>query len=442
MNKTARPGLLSLLDPRKNSVLEIINAAYFISLFSIILFYMDGMYYNLTFGAYKYFIAMGISIAYIVLSVIAYVHENKSLWRLSLVDYLLLGYLLICLISSVKSIHFPKTLVGWFSWNGVMTIAVFCCVFICIEHTFKYSDSLLDWMLVAVVVQDVIILLQVLGHNPFGLYGESDFYATGLRTNLAECFAGTFGNTNPLSCWLCMMCVVFTVHALQERKHRIAFVFGALLTFIAMCLIGVVLGPIGALVAILFIYPFARSYSFKKLVAYYICICLLFALLLIVLFFVSSRVPRLSEVHRMLSGDIKITDLHGRIKIWRDTLLSLKGNLLLGLGADSVGFETIGHFSRYDVQDNMWYIASAWDAHNIYLNILHNSGILGLSVFLFALLYGFLSCFFVQKNERRHNPFFAAAVSWCIAEFLCISLVAVDIYFVVFSAIAMSFCDE
>jgi len=98
---------------------------------------------------------------------------------------------------------------------------------------------------------------------------------------------------------------------------------------------------------------------------------------------------KLSMFERAISiSDFSETSNKGRLQIWSETLTSIKSNLFLGIG--------FGNFPLI-LNENIANSKRGSSAHNIYLDILSEIGIIGLMIFLFIL---------IEILKTAHNLFF------------------------------------
>lgn len=431
------------LFPRPGDITcNFLTNLYLVYLFSINLLYIDGDYSTQVYGGKKTILLLVVSSLYAVSATVLYCKEHKHFFRLSLLDIALITYAAVCTVSSCISIYFPKTLIGWHSWNGLLSIIVLCLVFICIEHCYTLSESLPLVVLCAVAVEDFIIILQLLGFDPFNLYGNSNYYGDYEFYYGARRQAGTFGNLDPTCCWLGIMLSVAIAYALYTKRYRKTTALLTALTFCIMTIVHMKLGIVGCVVAIICVLPLLMHFSGKAKWVYYLVLVGCVGVALVFIFIYGDRFALVADINRMLHGDIRVTDIHGRAKIWRDVILASRSSLVLGKGADTIGFQSLGRFVREYPELGATYVTYSWDSHNIFLNILHDFGILGLSIFMFILLYGGILCVRGYSRGTQGITYFTGALAWCIAELFCVSNVPVNAYFVTFAAIAFSYKEE
>ena len=118
----------------------------------------------------------------------------------------------------------------------------------------------------------------------------------------------------------------------------------------------------------------------------------LWGLLLLVLPVIPMILPQ-SIINRFLSiGDMKDSSTSYRVYIWMGTLLMLKDFWLTGVGPGTEAFTQVYPFYSYSS-------IVAPHSHNLFLQIMVEAGVLGISVFLIMLVM------FVKKLATAHSLF-------------------------------------
>ena len=122
-----------------------------------------------------------------------------------------------------------------------------------------------------------------------------------------------------------------------------------------------------------------------------------------------------------MHGNIDDSFGSGRIYIWRKSLELVEGHLLFGGGPETMGLRTDAYFERYDEDLGVLIQSFVDTAHNEYLNILVNQGLLALLFFVGALLIS-------AVLWMRHGPdnigaavCGGAVLCYCIQAFFGIS---------------------
>jgi len=107
-----------------------------------------------------------------------------------------------------------------------------------------------------------------------------------------------------------------------------------------------------------------------------------------VFFFGDGMEGFLFEAHELLHGRMDESFGSGRIYIWSETWKLVPERLLLGGGPETLGLRTQAAFERFDAALGVTLRSGVDTAHNEYLNILVNQGLLALLCWLGALAGG------------------------------------------------------
>ena len=111
----------------------------------------------------------------------------------------------------------------------------------------------------------------------------------------------------------------------------------------------------------------------------------------------------------------------GRIYIWRNVIQLVPEHLLLGGGPDTLGLRTDAAFERYDETLGILIHSAIDTAHNEYLNILVNQGLLALLSYLAALLASAIHWVRRGAEEPAAALCGCAVLGYCIQAFFGIS---------------------
>ena len=128
-----------------------------------------------------------------------------------------------------------------------------------------------------------------------------------------------------------------------------------------------------------------------------------------------------AELSALLHGQLKDHFGSGRIYIWRQVWDLVPERLLFGGGPDTLAARNAGYFQRYDASLGVAVRALIDTAHNEYLNILVNQGLLALTAYLGALFSS------AARWLRRSGQHGTAAIlgggvlCYCIQAFFGIS---------------------
>ena len=290
---------------------------------------------------------------------------------------LLLGYLICTALSCVLSPYARRTLLGCTRDEGLLTIALYVLSAVCLA-VFCRPRRWLLWVLgAAALAQSVLVLVQLAGANPLGLYPEGDsFYTTG------EMFAGSVGNIDLLGAWFCAAIPILAVGTFRGKGNLRFLLLIPLAAAVWACLrVGVLASFVGIIGGLLLAAPFALRLDRKGVLRYYILLALLGLAALIACYLL----PRAGMLHRILHGELDPSFGSGRVYIWREVLARCRGRWLFGWGPDTLALADIPPFTRWDSDLGVTVTAAIDTAHSEYLNILYHQGAIALGCYLAAL---------------------------------------------------------
>ena len=290
---------------------------------------------------------------------------------------LLLGYLGATAIACVLSPWAARTVMGCTRDEGLITLALYVLCALTLAAFCRPRRWLL-WVLGAVALaQSVLVVLQLSGANPLGLYpAGDDFFTTGER------FAGTLGNIDLLGAWFCAAIPILAVGLLRgEGKLRLLLAVPLAAAVYACLRVGVLASFVGVGAGLLVCAPFVLRLSRRGTVRYYICL----GALGIAAAILCRLLPQAGQLHRMLHGEFDPSFGSGRIYIWREVLARCRGRWLFGWGPDTMALADIPPFTRFDPALGVTVTAAIDAAHSEYLNILYHQGVFALGFYLAAL---------------------------------------------------------
>lgn len=304
-----------------------------------------------------------------------------------------------CAISTFLSPFFPETLIGNHRFEGFLTISIYVLIFLLVSFYGEPKPWHLDVFAVSMLLFCLLCFLQFLGWNPFTLYPKGLNYYDGNDAYRYE-FLGTIGNVGLVAAVLAVAALAFAV-AMVRGKGKRRYLY--LITFLAVLAVTVYSKVAAAYVAVfgglLFLVPLAMIPDRrKKILVLLLILALIFAGFLF-LFFVDVGGGTLHEFHMLLHGDWDDKYGTGRIFIWRNVLDLVPDRLLWGGGPDTLGERMTAEFQRYDEEKGILFRATIDTAHNEYLNILVNEGLLALIPYLAALILSVVA--FVKENPKN-----------------------------------------
>ena len=376
---------------------SVLTAAYLAILLSIYLLYPGrGSYQTITaqkWSAYLLITGMYIAAMLLLHLELAIVGAARlpapTMLRktLGLPQKFILLYLFATVLSTLFSEFRQTAPWGGGRCEGLAAIALYCLSFLLVSAYGQPKRWMLWLYAAAISVNCVLCLLQFARLNPLHLYPEGMNYY-GANTQYAGEFLGTVGNADILSAVLSLSIPAFWAAILRMKGCRERYF---LLIPLALCLVvllrafvaGGILGVTGAVVLSA---PLMTDDKRRRKWALICVIAALIAAAAAVYCFGSRMCGFLYEASELMHGRWDNRFGTGRIYIWRNVIQLVPEHLLLGGGPDTLGLRTDAAFERYDETLGILIHSAIDTAHNEYLNILVNQGLLALLSYLAALL--------------------------------------------------------
>ena len=306
---------------------------------------------------------------------------------LGLPQKFILLYLFATVLSTLFSEFRQTALWGGGRCEGLAAIALYCLSFLLVSAYGQPKRWMLWLYAAAISVNCVLCLLQFAGLNPLHLYPEGMNYY-GANTQYAGEFLGTVGNADILSAVLSLSIPVFWAAILRMKGCRERYF---LLIPLALCPVVLLRafvadGILGVTGAVVLSAPLMTDDKRRRKWALICVIAALIAAAAAVYCFGSRMCGFLYEASELMHGRWDNRFGTGRIYIWRNVIQLVPEHLLLGGGPDTLGLRTDAAFERYDETLGILIHSAIDTAHNEYLNILVNQGLLALLSYLAALL--------------------------------------------------------
>ena len=162
-------------------------------------------------------------------------------------------------------------------------------------------------------------------------------------------------------------------------------------------------------------FPTIHCLSWRKIRITLVCFVLTALCGALIVVYLYDRFPDgfLRQAHEILHGNLDDDFGSGRIYIWRQVWELVKEAPLLGGGPDTLGLRELVPFSRFSEELGMEIVGTIDVAHNEYLNILVNQGLLSLLPYLAALILTFIKWWRDAENN-------AVAICGCAMLFYSI----------------------
>ncbi len=362
-----------------------------------------------------------LTLLFIVLSFICLAKETRRFRPLTILDGLILAYWSWSLLSSLCSPWRDTAFLGANRCDGMLTITLYCAVFLFLRRRGEADLRLLWIPAAALCLYCLVAVLQFFDLNPLGLY-PGELRWSGREQEYNGAFLSLTGNADLSASVLCTGFGILWACALVRKK--LWMLLPALACLGVLTVSGVRGGMLGAIGGVILCLPASLPVKAKTRLWIYAGL----ALLALVGLFLIRLLPlpgTLGELHALLRGQADASFGTGRIYIWRNSIELIRQRPLLGGGADTMGLRGL-YFER--IQENGLALRRTIDcAHNEYLNIAVNQGIPALVFFLGALGIVLFRAF--RSPSDGAIVFRAGLVSYMIDAFFGIATPANASYF-------------
>ncbi len=284
-----------------------------------------------------------------------------------------LAYLALTALGAALSPYGTAVLLGGTRRDGLLTAALYVAVFLLLSRHLRPDRRLLYAASAAAALCDALVLVQLTGRNPFWLYPAGLNYFDG-DAAYSGFYAGTAGNIG-FTAFLLALCAAAMAAALARGWSRWLLAPLALTVWtlwrlqVAAALLGL---AVTAALSLPLLFPRRRKLMWA------LTLLLAAAALAFVWFYPGGGT--LSELHRLLHGEVDLTFGSSRLLIWRSLLPLIAERPLLGGGCGTLYLRGVPPF--YWLRDGETIYFAVTSAHNEYLGILVDQGALTLLAFL------------------------------------------------------------
>ena len=410
---------------------EAVSDVYLALMLSVFLLWTgtDG-YTNILAAKYRLFLILTIAYcAVAALSALRQVRQTSGHALLRAVrpaEWLVLGYVLCSLLSTLLSPWRSDAWLGLSRREGFLTLALYSAAFLLLGRLARPKAWLLDVFGAAMSLCCLLSLWQLAGGNPLGLYPKGLGYSDAGRA-YSGAYLGTIGNTDLLAAVMCVAVPAFFYGAWKLRR-------GWLLVPLTLCVIvsvwmNVSAGLLGIAAGLVLPLPLALDGTKRR------AAMIIIGGLLLAAFFVVLLLPglpgMLGEAHALLHGRAEDTFGSGRIYIWKNVWQAVKERPLFGGGPDTLSRRITAYFERYDETKHIVRRTGIDTAHNEYLNILANQGLFALLCWLGALACSAVR--FVRRAGERPAALIcgSAVLGYCVQAFFGIAMCLSTPFFVI-----------
>jgi len=356
----------------------------------------------------KYACLLILTLGYLAVMCAAGPYERP---RMTAARYCAAAYLAVSALSAALSPYGAATLSGGPRRDGLATLALCVVCFFLLSSRLRADRRLLILTALAVTLCDLLVLLQLAGKNPLGLYPAGLTYYDG-DSAYAGFFAGTSGNIDFTAFLLALAVCAFIAAAIRLRLWMLTPT--AALTLWVLFRLGVAAAWVGLAFAAVWSPALLVPKRRRSMLLLSAALTLL-ALLLVRQYEGGNQT--LTEASRLLHGEFNGAFGSGRLAIWRGCLRLVRERPLLGGGP--------GTFWLRGAEPFLWQSggvsipADVTAAHNEYLNILVDQGVFALAAYLALLALTLARC---VRNAEEPRFSICGAALLCYAAMACFSI--------------------
>lgn len=413
-------------EKNQNAVFSKLTNAYLAMLLGVYLVYPGfGGYQSIT--AQKWQMYLALTGAYVFLTVllsaellivggkdIKLLREGKG--NLGLPQKLVLGYLAVTAASTLLSDYQSVAVWGSARCEGLLTIALYCLSFLLVS-IFAHPKQWVLWLFAAAVsVNCVLAMIQFTGCNPLHLYPEGMSYYDAYTRYSGE-FLGTVGNVDILSAVLSLSIPAFAAAIFRMKgRARFLLLLPLALSLAVLAKAFVAGGVLGVSGALLLSVPVLLNGRGRRRA--WLAVAGILLVMAVSVYFLGGRMGGfLYEASELMHGRWNDDFGSGRLYIWRNVVELVPEHPLLGGGPDTLGLRTDAAFERYDETLGLLIHSAVDTAHNEYLNILINQGMMGLLAYLAVLAVSAVRWLTRAQENVTTAVCGCAVLGYCIQAF-------------------------
>lgn len=348
--------------------------------------------------------------------------KPKDVWRsFVLPQKLIIGFWLMTAISTLFAVDMRIAFFGGTRFEGFVTITLYCgCLFTCIAirkirkaDDYNVCDSYVNKLHIAIA--------QLAGYNPLKLYPQGMTYYDAYTKYSGE-FLGTIGNADLMSAVLCIAIPIFWISIVKSGSRYRTLLFIPLVLCLAVLIKAYVEGGIvGIIGSIIITIPVITKKREVRRILTIILILVMIAAFVGIYFCGSAASGFIYEASELLHGHFDDSFGSGRIYIWRNVIKLLDDRLLLGGGPDTLPLRGDIYFERFDDNLGIMLHSTVDTAHNEYLNILVNQGLIAFVLYLAALIISAVKWAALSSDNAAAAVLGGAVLGYCIQAFFGIS---------------------
>lgn len=326
--------------------------------------------------------------------VVKAVTSKKFTWKYGVPEFLVMLMILLFMVSAATSYAITKSVQIWAIY------AVFMSFYFVVVNTVKTKKQFFD-LTTVITISSLLVCAYGIMQYIFGWNTAQAWMDEEMFEDIKMRIYSTLENPNVLGEYI-LLTLPLAIGLMWTKKGALAKIFyggTSLVLFVALILTYSRGCWIGLLLAAAIFVTFAAGK--------------LWGLLLIALPAVPMVLPE-SIINRFLSiGDMKDSSTSYRVYIWLGTILMLKDFWITGIGLGTEAFTRIYPFYSYSA-------IVAPHAHNLFLNLLAETGVAGIVTFIILLIVFFkrLSGIHALRGKGGKTSTMTVAFAAAIAGFL------------------------
>ena len=441
----------------------------------------------------KYYAFILIVVSFLLISIIIYFYEliikgNNILkdYKLTILDYLVLIYLLVNIISTILSPYNDFNLLkGLGRGEGLLIIFVYVILYFLISLFGKFDKKIFNYFSISSLLVSLVGILQFFTFNPFNLY-------KGISGPYNMSYMSTIGNIDFLSSYytitisMTALCYIFKDNS---KKENFLYLLSLISSIFIFLLINVDSGKVAFLFLIMIILPYIvknnkrlskflnimgiivlgyfinyfvnmkyigtsnvykafwnfdnislilfltiiilfiaslflgkKKYELKRVNKFYLLYLPLFIISLFIIYNYDLKISFLNDLSRILHGDFSDNIGNNRLFLWKRSLVLFKDYPIIGTGADTFGYRFMSRF-----KDDILLVSEMSindTAANVYLTNLVNIGFMGFISYLLVIIDPLLK----RNKSNCYKILLLSLLCYSISNIFNISLVIVTPY--------------
>ena len=407
------------------------------------LFWGTEGYTNITRPKYLFFAAATTAwvAAVAVMLVIGLIRGEKYAPRVRLVHLLVAGYLVAGALSACLSDYKDVILNGAGRFDGYLTTLLYGAIFFGVSFL-AAPKRRYAWALgVSATLCALVAILQLMGYDPMGLYPTgTNYYDKYIAYSSA--FLSTIGNAGLYAAYLCIAGPFLTVYGLltQHRWERILLLPGVVSTALLCCC-----DIDAAIVALAGCVLVTVPVILKNRRASRTALCInggITAAGILGVYFWPGTSGTIWEISQVMHGQLSDEFGSHRGQIWKECWRLIRQRPWFGYGPGTAASVIDIRWERYVEETQKTRSTFVDNTHNVYLNVLLTTGVVGLACYL-----GGIVCSMVRWLKKRHvgafyPAFGSAMLAYLIQDFFGIGLCITAPFFWLMWGLMESGADE